>query len=74
MQHGRGFSGRGGSAGLVVVVVLPFASVGWLLCVHPARGGGGGSPPRVFIYLLFAVSADSGLSSPLREPGFHFES
>lgn len=41
--------------------------------VAPSSGWGR-QPPRIFIYLLFAVSADSGLSSPLREPGFHFES
>lgn len=59
---------------LTVEMSLPSASVHQLLCVHPARGWGEVGSPRVFIYLLFAVSADSGLSSPLREPGFHFES
>ncbi|XP_023394362.1 receptor-type tyrosine-protein phosphatase S [Pteropus vampyrus] len=65
--------GPGGRVSLAAGAALPLhLSSGCCACAQ--CGWGRRRPPRVFIYLLFAVSADSGLSSPLREPGFHFES
>lgn len=70
---GAGEGGGAGQRASPVEVALPFVC-GPAIVRASSGGWGRRGPPCVFIYLLFAVSADSGLSSPLRDPGFHFES